>query len=40
MSSEDGGELSLNILLKEVLAVGVVEETAAGNNEIGKVSRS
>ena len=40
ISSEDGGELSLNILLEEVLVAGAVEETAVGDNEIDRVSRS
>ena len=37
ISSEDGGESSLNITLEEVLATGAVEETAADDDEIGKV---
>jgi len=40
VSSEDGGELSLNILLEEVLAVGAKKETAAGDDEISRVSES
>ena len=38
VSSENGGELSLNISLEEVLAVNAVVEAAVDNNEIGKVS--
>ena len=37
VSNEDGGESSLNISLKEVLAAGVVEEVAVEDNEIGRV---
>src|SRR6266542_2033186 len=37
VTSEDGGESSLNISLEEVLAVGAVEETAVGDDEIGRV---
>ncbi len=37
ISSEDGGESSLNISLEEVLAAGVVEETAVEDDEIGRV---
>jgi len=40
VSSEDGGESSLNISLEEVLAAGAVEETAAGNDKIGRVPGS
>ena len=40
VSSKNGGESSLNILLEEVLAAGVVEETAVGDDEIGRVPRS
>ena len=40
VSSEDGRESLLNILLEEVLAAGVVEETAVGDDEIGRVSGS
>src|SRR6266540_3310872 len=40
VSSEDGGESSLNISLEEVLTTGVVEETAADDDEIGRVSGS
>src|SRR6266498_3946360 len=40
VSSEDGEESSLNILLEEVLAVGVVEEAAVGDDEIGRVPGS
>ena len=40
VSSEDGGESSLNISLEEVLAAGAVEETAADDDEIGRVPRS
>ena len=39
VSSEDGGESSLNISLKEVLAAGAVEE-AAEDDEIGRVPGS
>src|SRR6266540_3108479 len=35
ISSKDGRESSLNILLKEVLAAGVVEEAAVEDDEIG-----
>ena len=38
--SEDGGESSLNILLEEVLAAGVVEEIAADDDEISRVPGS
>jgi len=37
VSSEDGGESSLNISLEEVLAAGVVEEVAVEDDEIGRV---
>ncbi len=37
ISSEDGGESSLNILLKEVLAVDVAEDVAVFGNKIGRV---
>jgi len=40
VSSEDGGESSLNISLEEVLVAGVVEKTAAGDDKIGRVPRS
>src|SRR6266498_70166 len=40
ISSEDGRESSLNISLKEVLAAGIVEETAVVDDEIGRVFRS
>src|SRR6266542_4135278 len=40
VSSKNGRESSLNILLKEVLAAGVVEETAVGDNEIDRVPGS
>src|SRR6266511_4121448 len=38
--SEDGGESSLNISLKEVLAAGTVEEAAVEDDEIGRVPES
>ncbi len=37
VSSKDRGESSLNISLEEVLAAGVVEETAADDDKISKV---
>ncbi len=37
VSSEDGGESSLNISLEEVLAAGAVEEAAVLDDEIGRV---
>ena len=37
VSSEDGGESSLNISLEEVLAAGVVEEAAVEDDKIGRV---
>ncbi len=40
VSSEDGGESSLNISLEEVLAVGVVVEVAIEDDEIGRVPGS
>ncbi len=40
VSSEDGGESSLNILLEEFLAAGVIEETTADDDEIGRVFES
>ena len=40
VSSEDGGESSLNISLEEVLAAGAVEETAADDDEISRVPGS
>ena len=40
VSSEDGEESLLNILLEEVLAVGEVEETAVEDDKIGRVSGS
>ena len=36
-SCEERGESSLNISLEEVLAAAVVEETAEGDDEIGRV---
>ncbi len=38
--SEDGRKSSLNILLEEVLAASVVDETAVDDNEISRVSGS
>ena len=40
VSSEDGGESSLNILLKEVLTASAVENIAVIDNEISRVSGS
>jgi len=40
ISSEDGGEPSLNISLEEVLAAGAEEETAVGDDEIDRIPRS
>ena len=40
VSSEDGGESSLNILLEEVLAADAVDETAVIGDEIGRVPGS
>src|SRR6266542_4414071 len=40
VSSEDGGESSLNISLEEVLAAGAVEEAAVGDDEISRVPGS
>ena len=40
VSSEYGGESSLNISLEEVLAAGVVKETAAEDDEISRVPGS
>ncbi len=40
VSSEDGGESSLNISLEEVLAAGTAEEAAVEDDEIGRVPRS
>src|SRR6266542_3873404 len=40
VASEDGGESSLNISLKEVLAAGTVEEAAVEDDEIGRVPES
>ena len=40
VSSENVGELSLNISLEEVLAAGAVEEAAVEDDEIGRVSGS
>src|SRR6266540_2998372 len=40
VSSEDGGESSLNISLEEVLTTGVVEEVAEEDDEIGRVPGS
>ena len=37
VSSKDGGELSLNISLEEVLAAGTVEEAAVEDDEISRV---
>ncbi len=37
VSSKDGGESSLNISLEEFLAADAVEETAADDDEIGRV---
>ena len=37
ISSEDVGELSLNISLEEVLAAGTVEEATVVDDEIGRV---
>src|SRR6266542_1888207 len=34
VSSEDGGESSLNISLKDVLVAGIVKEIAVGDDEI------
>ena len=39
-SCEERGESSLNISLEEVLAAAAVEETAEGDDEIGRVSGS
>ena len=40
VSSEDGGESSLNISLEKVLAAAAVEETAIGDDKIGRVPGS
>src|SRR6266540_1329802 len=40
VSSEDGGESSLNISLEKVLAADAVEETAIGDDKIGRVPGS
>ncbi len=40
VSSEDGGESSLNISLKEVLTAGAVDEIAVNDDEIGRVPES
>jgi len=40
VSSEDGGESSLNISLKEVLTAGAVDEIAVNDDEIGRVPKS
>ena len=40
VSSEHGGESSLNISLEEVCAAAAVEETTVGNDEISRVFRS
>ncbi len=40
ISSEDGEESLLNISQEKVLAAGAVEETAVGDDEIGRVFRS
>src|SRR6266542_3143097 len=40
VSSEDGGESSLNILLEEVLAAGAVEEDAVVDDGIGRIPGS
>ncbi len=37
VSNEDGGELSLNILLEEVLVADAVENTAVIGDKIGRV---
>ena len=37
VSSEDGGESSLNISLEEVLAADAVDEITINNDEIGRV---
>jgi len=39
-SCEERGESSLNISLEEVLAAAAVEETAVGDDEIGRVPGS
>ncbi len=39
-SCEERGESSLNISLEEVLAAAAVEETAEGDDEIGRVPGS
>ncbi len=40
VSSEDGGESSLNISLEEVLAAGAVEEDAVVDDGIGGIPGS
>src|SRR6266540_3458128 len=40
ISSEDGGDSSLNISLEEVLAAGAVEEVAVEDDKIGRVPGS
>ncbi len=40
VSSEDGGESSLNISLEEVLAAGAVEEDAVVDDGIGRIPGS
>ncbi len=40
VSSEDGGESSLNILLEEVLAADAVEDITVIGDESGRVPRS
>src|SRR6266511_2843006 len=40
VSSEDGGESSLNISLEEVLTAGAVDETAVNDDEIGRIPGS
>ena len=37
VSSEDGGESSLNISLEDVLVAGIVKEIAVGDDEISRV---
>ena len=37
VTCEDGGELSLNILLKEILAADVVEDTAVIGDKISRI---
>ncbi len=40
VSSENGRESSLNILLEEVLAAGIVKEAAVDDDEISRVPES